>query len=188
MLPVIRALALRYLETNKRSIERQMSDTLMMLKGAVTQASITGQNRALLRFDWDTPRAKLWEELRGRTEAREQPLILGDSGCLFRLRGDPELRPYPEDPKDVVTVCLPLSKHLLLMGSGSESETAVDSARLNVASAQCSRSFYVSALGPEVHGMHQSQIGSRAIFFFREQIAEIARKCFADLGKPDRGG
>ena len=184
LMPMMRPLAERFLLENKGQIARQMALAIQLLRGAIAQTAATGQNRAMLRFDGETPKAKLWEQLHWRTETRTEPLLLGDSGCLFALEGDPQLHPYPEDPKNIATLYLPLTKGLLLVGSARRDAPAADTATLNEAAACCSRYFYASALGPEQHGHFQPLIGTRAVFFSRDRIAEIARECFEKMGQP----
>jgi hypothetical protein len=184
LLPLMRTLAEQFLRENKGRISRQMVAAIQLFRGAITQAATKGQNQAMLKFDSETPKAKLWEQLHWRTEARKESLLLGDSGCLFALKCDPQFHPYPEDPKNISTLYLPLSKELLLIGSARQNDPAVDTATLNEAAARCSRYFYASALGPEQHGHFQPLIGTRAVFFSRDRIAEIARECFGEIGQP----
>lgn len=184
LLPLMRTLAEQFLHENKGQISRQMAAAIQLFRGAIAQAAAKGQNQAMLKFDGQTPKAKLWEQLHWRTEARKEPLLLGDSGCLFALKGDPQLHPYPEDPKSIDILYLPLSNELLLIGSAHKDEPAADTVTLNEAAARCSRYFYASALGPERHGHLQPLIGTRAVFFSRDRIAEIARECFVKMGQP----
>lgn len=183
LLPLLRPLAEQFLRENKGQISRQMAAAIQFLRGAIAQAAAKGQNQAMLKSDGETPKAKLWERLHWRTESTREPLLLGDSGCLFALKGDPQLHPYPEDPKNIETLYLPLTKEILLIGSARKDESAIDTATLNEGSARCSRYFYASALGPEQHGHFHPLIASRAVFFSRERIAEIARECFGELGQ-----
>ncbi|HEY4301456.1 MAG TPA: DUF4238 domain-containing protein [Candidatus Didemnitutus sp.] len=184
LLPMMRTLAEQFLRENKGQIVRQMAGAIQLFRGAIAQAAAKGQNQALLKFDGETPKAKLWEQLHWRTETMAEPLLLGDSGCLFALKGDPQLHPYPEDPKNIAILYLPLTKQLLLIGSARKDEPAADTVTLNEAAALCSRYFYASALGPEQHGHLQPLIGTRAVFFSRDRIAEITRECFGEMGQP----
>lgn len=184
LLPMTRTLAEQFLIENKVQIARQMAAAIQLFRGDIAQAAAKGQNQAMFKFDSETPKAKLWEQLYWRTETRTEPLLLGDSACLFALKGDPQMHPYPEDPKNIATLYLPLKKDLLLIGSAHRDVPAADTATINEAAACCSRYFFASALGPEQHGHLQPLIGTRAVFFSRERIAEIARECFEQMGQP----
>jgi hypothetical protein len=184
LLPLMQKMAPEFLAQNRAQIAVTMLEIMRQFRTAISEAAVTGQNRALLKMSLETPRSELFQRLDWRVENRNEALILGDSGALFLLKGDPVFHPYPEDSKNIAAIYLPLAKHRLLIGTTRPEEEGIDTAVLNVAAVRCSREFYVSALGPEEHGHFVTAIGLDAVFFSRERIEEVALEYFSGSAKP----
>jgi hypothetical protein len=167
---------------NGEMLLRQIDLAFEQMLAAAPGASTDGQLRALRNFANDCPKAELFRHLKWKTVQTMQELILGDSGCLFKLAGDPFIRPFPVRPDDIEIVFFPISTNRLLVGTKENEGPHFNVEPINLSSARCSREYFVSALGPEQHGHFQQVIAEGAVFFTPEQIKTIATEVIADLG------
>jgi len=111
----------------------------------------------------------------------QEPLILGDVGVVAGSAGGELMNILRHDP-ELNSIYLPISSNRLLLGQRPSVRIA-SVAEVNVASAELSREFFISAAN-EVRGNLHFRIGARQMLLLDSEARDIVRSSFADLNKP----
>jgi hypothetical protein len=74
-----------------------------------------------------------------------EPLILGDSVCVFEVDGERPFKPWDDETTPTKRIFMPLSPNRLLIGSRGDTLPPVDAPVLNRAFSRCSLEFFVSS-------------------------------------------
>ena len=99
----------------------------------------------------DPGRAECYAGLNWFVVSSSQPLILGDTVCVFETRGKRRFKPLGSAGDDLVRVYFPMSSNRLLVGASTRQVPAVDVGIVNKAAARCSFEYFVcsASLPPE---------------------------------------
>ncbi len=101
-----------------------------------------GHIKALLKHPVSEPRVEHYRTLNWYVRRANEPLILGDVGCLFELRGESRFKSLAGAKEDINRVYLPISSECMVVGTFGELPE-VDFAAMNEAAAKSSRDFFV---------------------------------------------
>jgi hypothetical protein len=110
------------------------------------------------------------------------PFVLGDVGPIARKDGVDALLSVLDCNAEVpVAVLLPVSDRHLLLGQRAPGAVFVDVERINLASVELSRDFFVAARNTERERAYVRNLGRRAAFMTREEMKADAREGFVKL-------
>jgi hypothetical protein len=93
--------------------------------------------------------------------AVSEPLILGDSVCVFEADGQRPFQPIYDETTRTKSILLPISADRLLVGTAAAKGPSIDASVACDACARCSLEFFVSAEPVNSRPLHSS-IGSWA--------------------------
>jgi hypothetical protein len=105
-------------------------------------------------------RAEAYAAFKWFLVAAGEPLILGDSVCVFEGDGQRPFRPIDDETSRTKAIFLPISSDRVLVGT-TDKAPSIDAAVLRDACARCSLEFFVSAEPVTESTLHHS-IGSWA--------------------------
>ena len=100
---------------------------------------------ALSRGLDDNPRVRAYREFTWYVLSATEPLILGDSVCVFEVDGERPFKPWDDETTPTKRIFMPLSPNRLLIGSRDDTLPPVDAPVLNRAFSRCSLEFFVSS-------------------------------------------
>ena len=148
----ILAAAPRLLEVWNQSIDGRAEELAPVVDSAMREA-MKGHAEgmrvsfidALSRGLEDNPRVRAYRELTWCVVRATEPLILGDSVCVFEVDGERPFKPWDDETTPTKRIFMPLSPHRLLIGSRDDALPTVDVSALNRASSRCSLEFFVSS-------------------------------------------
>lgn len=106
-------------------------------------------------------RAQAYARLNWFLVAVGEPLILGDSVCLFDTNGQRPFQPIDEEASKTKSILVPISADRLLVGTTAEKRPSIDARDVCDACARCSLEFFVSS-GPVKAAALHKLIGSWA--------------------------
>lgn len=106
-------------------------------------------------------RAQAYARLNWFSVAVGEPLILGDSVCVFETNGQRPFQPIDDETSQTKSILLPISADRLLVGTAADKVPSIDSRVVGDACARCSLEFFVSAEPVTNPGLH-NLIGSWA--------------------------
>ncbi len=95
-------------------------------------------------------------------------LPLGDSVVLFHVAGERSFKPFFEGKDELLAVFLPLSPHLVLVGSTGSYE--LDFARLRREIARCALEHFISSGAPPEHSDLLPLIGENSYMLSTDQV------------------
>lgn len=146
------------------------------ISGMVAKAHIG----ALSKAGGAPPRlVSLLSEYEWTTQKCSEPTwILGDVGCVAKRKGIEQLCNPAMNLADVEVLMLPISATVLLTGRRSDAGLDLTPDLFNVAAAELSESFFVSAQNTERQCLYAQRIGDRFELISAEELRQIADECF----------
>lgn len=122
------------------------------------------------------PRVEDYRKLHWFVCKSDEPLILGDVGCLFEVAGKKKFISLSGKEDDLKNIYLPISSDTLVVGTTSTTMPQVDIKAINEASAQISRDFFVyRESSPEMHKL-LTILGAEAEIFGNDEIEQLVRE------------
>ena len=102
-----------------------------------------GHIQALAKSLVAEPRVEKYQQLNWFVCKPNEPLILGDVGCLFDIVGEDKLRSLGGTNEIIRMAYLPIASNCLLVGSAADSIPELDCKAINKSFASYSRDFFV---------------------------------------------
>lgn len=136
--------------------------------GALSKAGVAPLKLVSLlsEYEWTTQKCS------------EPAWILGDVGCVAKRKGVDQLCNPAMNLADVEILILPISARVLLTGRRGGAELDLTPGLFNIAAAELSESFFVSAQNTERHCLYAQRIGHRFELISAEELREIADESF----------
>jgi hypothetical protein len=122
------------------------------------------------------PRVEDYRQLNWFVCKSDDPLILGDVGCLFEVAGKKKFISLSGKEDDLKSIYLPISSDTLVVGTASPSMPQVDFKAINENSAKISKEFFICReSSPEMQKL-QTILGAEAEIFGNDEIEQLVRE------------
>jgi hypothetical protein len=122
------------------------------------------------------PRVEDYRKLHWFVCKSDEPLILGDVGCLFEVAGKKKFISLSGKEDDLRNIYLPISSDTLVVGTTSTTTPQVDVQAINEASAKISRDFFVCHESSAEMYKLLTILGAEAEIFGNDEIAQLVRE------------
>lgn len=147
-----------------------------MLLERIPAMAKEGHIKTLAKSLIPEPRVEDYRRLRWFVRKSDEPLILGDVGCLFEVAGKKRFISLSGKEDDLRNVYLPISSDTMVVGTASAVPPRVDFRTINEHVAKCSRDFFVcresSPEGRRLLGL----LGAEAEILSEEEIEQIVKE------------
>lgn len=131
-----------------------------------------GHIKALLKNLVSDPRVEHYQKLRWYVRRSNEPLILGDVGCLFELRGECRFKSLGGVEDEIQNVFLPISSDCMIVGTVA-GVPEVDFVAINEAVAKCSRDFFVSSTSSPNMVRLASMLGQESDMMTKDEMETV---------------
>jgi hypothetical protein len=122
------------------------------------------------------PRVEDYRKLNWFVCKSDEPLILGDVGCLFEVAGKKKFISLSGKEDDLKNIYLPISSDTLVVGAASIAMPQVDFKSINENSAKISREFFVCRKSfPDMQQL-LTILGTEAEIFSNDEIEQLVRE------------
>ena len=135
--------------------------------------------KALEQSPVPEPRAEDYKKLRWFVCESDEPLILGDCGCLFETEVIGKFKTLTELSKKLANVFLPIASNRVLLGSSKPPPPKIDFRIINQAAAKFSKDFFVSASQSSILEGYSGLIGIEAGIISTEELDRMTGDLFA---------
>ena len=122
------------------------------------------------------PRVEDYQRLRWFVCKSEEPLILGDVGCVFEVKGKKRFVSLNDKEDELSTVYLPISSNTMVLGSNSIRLPQVDFNAINETSAKISRYFFLCRESSSKMHRLLTVLGTEAEILSNNEIGNIVRE------------
>lgn len=122
------------------------------------------------------PRVEDYQQLNWFVCKSDEPLIVGDVGCLFEVAGKKKFISLSGKEDDLKSIYLPISSDTLVVGTASTTMPQIDSRAINENSAKISREFFVCLDSSPEFKKLLTVIGEEAEIFSNNEIEQLVRE------------
>jgi hypothetical protein len=136
-------MAIAFFEGNKSDIEQLAQPLISNLKSVLPRALKEGHIKALAKAPIPELRVEDYRILRWFVCESDDPLVLGDIGCLFETAGARRFKSLSEKNDEIRNIYLPIMSNRMLVGTALSSAPRVDFKLIENAMVTCSREFFV---------------------------------------------
>lgn len=152
-----------------------MLDALNEGRASITPSIREGHNRSLAENPDAEGLARRFSEWNWWLLRSGEPLILGDSVCVFQYDdSDAAFRAFPDFSKSMVRIWLPIATHRVLVASPARKSPKLDQAKLNKACARCSIDHFVGSRQLPENSALPNRIGEWAGILTAAEQSQIA--------------
>jgi hypothetical protein len=141
MLPLMERFFDEYAQQAAPALDRSIKNATSELPATMRKHLIEALSSNLEAI----PRARAYAKFNWFVVSLTDPIILGDSVCLFEATGARRFKPLNEEADNTTRVFLPLALDRLLVGAQADEPPEIDVALINNASARCSLESFVSS-------------------------------------------
>lgn len=110
-----------------------------------------------------------------------EPLILGDAGCIFEVNGKRRFKTFDDTYENLINVFLPISSDKLLVGSKYKFLHSINIKLLNQATAYSSFDLFISSQNTKNHSDLSASIGKWASLVTEEEFDYYMNQMFHDI-------
>jgi len=178
MRPLLIKILPNYLENQKDEIQMMFHSMIQTTKNILPKAINEGHIKGLAREPIPEPRVDDYRKLQWFIYISEEPLILGDFGCLFEIIGPKRFKTITFKNDEIKNVFLPVSDTHLLIGTSLFEYPSVNPIIINQEIAKCSRDYFVCSKYSQDKADLLSIIGAEAEIISREEIGNIVKNIF----------
>jgi hypothetical protein len=132
--------------------------------------------KSLLKNLVSEPRVERYQQLSWYIRKSNEPLILGDVGCLFEIDDDERYTSLGGTESDIKNVYLPLSSNCILIGTALPHVPQIDFGAINEAFAKCSRDYFVCSISSPNMARLSSMIGQESEMIPKEEIEKAIQE------------
>ena len=122
------------------------------------------------------PRVEDYRRLNWFVCKSDEPLILGDVGCLFEVAGKKRFISLSGKEDDLKNIYMPISSDTLVVGTSSATMPQVDFTSINENSAKISREFFICREASRETQKLQTILGAEAEIFGNDEIEQLVRE------------
>jgi hypothetical protein len=129
--------------------------------------------KALLKSLVSEPRLEHYRQLHWHLRKSNEPLILGDVGCLFELEGQSRFKSLGGIEDEIKNVYLPISSSCMVIGTSSSEKPHINFGSINEAFAKCSRDFFVCSTPSTEIVRLASLLGKESDVLTKEEMEQV---------------
>lgn len=171
-----------FLKHNETEIKMKIQSLIKYAKNALPKMVKDGHVKALNKKSISGPRVDSYNNLRWFVCKSTQPLILGDTGCLFEINGKKRFRAINDKDEQILNVFLPISSDRILVGvPSSMPQFSFDV--INEAIAKCSQEYFVCSASSENFLKLHTLIGKDASILSNNELEQIVDGLIHDMGR-----
>jgi len=168
-------------DENRTELESKMRELFVGVRKILPQAVKEGHIKALVKDPSPGNRAKEYSRLNWFIRHTEDPMILGDSGCLFETFNKRTFKPFSDKGDKIANLFLPIETHRVLVGTSFAGVPEVDVVTLNKAIAKCSHEYFVCSEASPFNNSLSSSIGLWAGIISQTELVELASELIRDI-------
>lgn len=135
-----------------------------------------GHIKALAKSLIPEPRVEDYRKLNWFVCKSNEPLILGDVGCLFEVESKKRFVSLTGKKDDLKSIYLPISSDILIFGTTSTTMPEVNFKVVNENSAKISRDFFVCREYSTEMQKLQTVLGTEAEILSKDEIEQLIRE------------
>jgi hypothetical protein len=140
----VEGLMLKLLENNRAKIAAALERFTHEARASATDGVRDAHNRSLSEDPSATERAGSYARLGWFIVEAKEPLLLGDSVCVFETAGGRRFKPLDDKGDDIRRILLPISSDRLLVGTASGACPELDFHLVTKAVIRCSYEYFIS--------------------------------------------
>lgn len=135
-----------------------------------------GHIKALAKSLIPEPRVEDYRKLHWFVCRADEPLILGDVGCLFEVTGKKKFISLSGKEDNLKNIYLPISSNILVVGTASTAMPQIDFKVVNENAARISREFFVCReSSPETQKLF-TILSAEAEIFSNDEIEQLVKE------------
>jgi len=129
--------------------------------------------KALFKNLVSEPRLEYYRRLHWYLCRSSEPLILGDVGCLFKLKGESKFKSLGGTEDEIENMYLPISSDCMVVGTAFLEAPQIDFNAINEAVARCSRDFFVCSISSSYQARLLSLLGDEAEMITKDEMEQV---------------
>lgn len=182
----IEGLMLKLLNNNRARMARQLEQFTHEAKASATDGVRDAHNRSLSEDPSATQRAGSYARLHWFIVEAKEPLLLGDSVCVFETGGGRRFKPLDDKGDDIRRILLPISSDRLLVGTMSGACPELDFHLVTKAVTRCSYDCFISPYKLPTGSPLVKSIGEWSALIDSNELSSTLDEFVKERTKPSR--
>jgi len=169
-----------FLDNRELELKEIPANVINSFKSLISETIRETHNKALAENPNPQIRAAMYQELRWFIYSSNEPLIIGDAGCLFEIDGYRRFKCFHDGTDKIKHIFLPIASNKILIGSHSQL-SKIDVKTINEAIVKSSREFFICSEYSEYYTGLLPLIGKESELISQEEIEKIINESLNNL-------